>query len=277
MFDDMEISFNSTGNYIVGKNNIGKTSTLDLLNTIFSGKNFYESDFLNDQEPILIRAIIHLSNNEIGFFGDNFSDSEDNQTIIDFKQEDPDSQLISTSEITGDQILKKQIQYTNYIRFSSSRKPIKETDLTQQAGSYKLIPYLAKKFLSNKRIDEISKTSTDKEVIEYLNTQLMKIKPFKNNNVKVDLEENYLDYITRTLRVQGPSGIDFSKMGFGIQFSSLIPLVILDQIIYWSRYGHLEEHLCVSHKGARELHIILGLDEPEVHLHPNLQLSVIRA
>lgn len=276
MLDGMELSFNENGNYIVGKNNIGKTSTLDLINTILSGKNFYESDFLNNQEPILVRATIYLSNSEVGFFKDDFSESEDNQITIDFKQADPDSQIIITSKTTGDQISKKQIQSTNYIGFSSSRKPIRENDLTQQTGNYKLIPYLTKRFLSNRNIDDISQTQTDKEVTKYINTWLMKIKPFKSNNVTVGLEANYLDYITRTLRVQGPLGIDFSKMGFGIQFSSLIPLAILDQIIYWSRYGHLAEHLSMINEDTYELHIILGLDEPEVHLHPNLQLSVMK-
>lgn len=276
MLDGMELSFNSNGNYIVGKNNIGKTSTLDLINTILSGKNFYESDFLNDQKPILVTATIYLKNSEVGFFGDDFSESEDNQITIVFKQEDPDSQIIITSKTTGDQISKKQIQFTNYIGFSSSQKPIKENDLTQQAGNYKLIPYLTKRFLLNRNIDNISPTKTDKEVIEYINKWLMKIKPFKSNNVTVGLEANYLDYITRTLKVQGPWGIDFSKMGFGIQFSSLIPLAILDQIIYWSRYGHLDEHLSMVNEDTYELNIILGLDEPEVHLHPNLQRSVIK-
>lgn len=107
MLDGMELSFNSNGNYIVGKNNIGKTSTLDLINTILSGKNFYESDFLNDQKPILVRATIYLKNSEVGFFGDDFSESEDNQITIVFKQEDPDSQIIITSKTTGDQISKK--------------------------------------------------------------------------------------------------------------------------------------------------------------------------
>ncbi|KZV02951.1 ATP-dependent nuclease [Lactiplantibacillus plantarum] len=276
MLDGMELSFNENGNYIVGKNNIGKTSTLDLINTILSGKNFYESDFLNNQEPILVRATIYLSNSEVGFFKDDFSESEDNQITIDFKQADPDSQIMITSKTTGDQISKKQIQSTNYIGFSSSQKPIRENDLTQQTGNYKLIPYLTKRFLSNRNIDDISQTQTDKEVTKYINTWLMKIKPFKSNNVTVGLEANYLDYITRTLRVQGPLGIDFSKMGFGIQFSSLIPLAILDQIIYWSRYGHLAEHLSMINEDTYELHIILGLDEPEVHLHPNLQLSVMK-
>jgi len=276
ILDGITISFNSTGNYIVGKNDIGKTSTLNLINTIFSGKSFNESDFLNNQNPILVSATIGLDENELGFFRDDFSESENNQIELDFKQEDPDSQIIITSKTSGDQISKKQVRSTNYIGFSSSRKPINENDLTQQSGSYKLIPYLIKKFLSNKETDEVSKSSMDTEVVEYINTNLMKINQFKNNNVQVGLESNYLDYITRTLRVQGPLGIDFSRMGFGIQFSSLIPLTILDQIIYWSRYGHLDEHLCMVDEDTYELHIILGLDEPEVHLHPNLQLSVIK-
>lgn len=272
--DGVSVSFDSNESFIVGKNNIGKTSTLDLLSTILSGNDFKSSDFQDEERPIIANARLLLSEEEIGMFDDNFDSSEENSVTIQVTQADPVSQVKIIADVSGDNITKNQIQKSNYIGFSSSRKPIQENDLTRQIGSYKLIPHLVRKFSENKSM-EIPETERDNQaIINYINEHLLHIKPFRDNQIHVGMETNYFDYITRSLRVQSKEGVDFSKLGFGTQFSSLIPLVLIDQLISWSRYQHLDEHLCSDNNGGQELHIILGLDEPEVHLHPNLQFAV---
>lgn len=272
--DGVSVLFDSNESFIVGKNNIGKTSTLDLLNTILSGNDFRSSDFQDEERPIIVNAKFLLAEEEIGMFDDNFDSSEENSVTIQFAQTDPVSQVKIIAEVSEENITKNQIQKSNYIGFSSSRKPIQENDLTRQIGSYKLIPHLVRKFAEDKSM-EIPETEGDNQaIINYINKHLSQIKPFRDNQIHVGMETNYFDYITRSLRVQSEEGVDFSKLGFGTQFSSLIPLVLIDQLISWSRYQHLDEHLCSNNNGGQELHIILGLDEPEVHLHPNLQFAV---
>lgn len=272
--DGISVSFDTNGSFIVGKNNIGKTSTLDLLSTILSGSDFKSSDFQDEESAIVVNATFLLSEEEIGMFDDNFDASEENVVTIQFTQIDPVSQINIIASASGNIITKSQIQKLNYIGFSSSRKPIQENDLTRQVGSYKLIPHLVRKFSEDKGMKIPESEKENQAVIDYINEHLMHIKPFRDNEIHVGLETNYFDYITRSLKVQSQQGVDFSKLGFGTQFSSLIPLILIDQLITWSRYQHLDEHLCSDHNGGQELHIILGLDEPEVHLHPNLQFAV---
>lgn len=274
VLNGIKISFSSKSSYIVGRNNIGKTSTLDLLSTILSGNSFKQSDFFDETQPIIINVVISLSSEEVGVFDDNFDSSEEGMLRLKFVQTDPVSP-VEISAITSRQLItKKQIQTTNYIGFSSNRKPVQENDLTRQTGNYKLIPYLVKMY-AKKNQPEIVKSDEDSNpVIDYVNNALNKIKPFRDNEIRVDLATNYVDYITRALKVQNTSGVDFSELGFGTQFSSLIPLVLIDQLISWSRYNHLDDHLFIDNEGGKELHFILGLDEPEVHLHPNLQFSI---
>lgn len=239
-----------------------------------SGSDFKSSDFQDEESAIVVDATFILSEEEIGMFDDNFDALEENAVTIQFSQDDPVSQVEIVAVASGDIITKNQIQKSNYIGFSSSRKPIQENDLTRQVGSYKLIPHLVRKFSEDKGMKIPESEKDNQAVIDYINEHLMHIKPFRDNGLHVGMETNYFDYITRSLKVQSQQGVDFSKLGFGTQFSSLIPLVLIDQLIIWSRYQHLDEHLCSDHNGGQELHIILGLDEPEVHLHPNLQFAV---
>lgn len=231
--DGVSVLFDSNESFIVGKNNIGKTSTLDLLNTILSGNDFRSSDFQDEERPIIVNAKFILSEEEIGMFDDNFDSSEENSVTIQFAQTDPVSQVKIIATVSEENITRNQIQKSNYIGFSSSRKPIQENDLTRQIGSYKLIPHLVRKFAEDKSM-EIPETEGDNQaIINYINEHLLQIKPFRDNQIHVGMETNYFDYITRSLRVQSKEGVDFSKLGFGTQFSSLIPLVLIDQLISW--------------------------------------------
>lgn len=66
--NDVQISFHPDTNYIIGENNIGKSNLLFLMNALFSGKGFDESDFTNADNPIEIELSLRLVEEEIGFF-----------------------------------------------------------------------------------------------------------------------------------------------------------------------------------------------------------------
>jgi len=73
VLDGISVSFDEHSNYIVGKNNVGKTCMLDLLNSVFNGKSFEDSDFFDVERAISIKLKIKLNENEYGIFDDNFS------------------------------------------------------------------------------------------------------------------------------------------------------------------------------------------------------------
>ena len=50
-FYEAKVFFNKNLNFIIGKNNIGKTNFIDLMNIVFSHNNFDFSDF-NDRQIV---------------------------------------------------------------------------------------------------------------------------------------------------------------------------------------------------------------------------------
>ena len=66
------IKFDKKVNFLIGENNIGKTNILELINICLSVGKFSESDFTDIINPIQIKMTIKYSEEEIGFFEDNF-------------------------------------------------------------------------------------------------------------------------------------------------------------------------------------------------------------
>ena len=62
-----------------------------------------------------------------------------------------------------------------------------------------------------------------------------------------------------------------------MKFISLVALRILTQIFIMSRSKAmpLEQSLIIDGKGRRYLPLVVSIDEPEVHLHPYMQRSIL--
>lgn len=271
-----EFEFNEMRNYIVGKNNIGKTSTLNLLETLLTCKNFQPDDFADSNKSIIIEMKVKISEDEIGVFDDNFSPENSNEIIIKFEQENVDEPLRIYHLDTETDIRASQLKRSNLISYSSNIKPIRQRDLLVEYGDYKLIPNMVEHYIEKETPSKISKTDYDKKLLGYLNSNLKKIRPFKDGKVNIDFSNDYAEIITGFLKLESTDNIDFSKLGFGLQFSALIPLKIIDQIIKWKKYNRLDDHLINNNKNKKILNIILTVDEPEVHLYPNLQLKLMK-
>ena len=67
--DGIIVELNPLCSYIIGENNLGKSNFLDLLNTICTGKPFYDEDYYNPQLPIEVTLTVVLDQHEWGFFG----------------------------------------------------------------------------------------------------------------------------------------------------------------------------------------------------------------
>ena len=65
------MDFHECINFIVGKNNVGKTNLLDLLNKLMNIGKFDVNDFLEVTEPIEIEFQLKYSPEEVGYFEDN--------------------------------------------------------------------------------------------------------------------------------------------------------------------------------------------------------------
>ena len=65
--------------------------------------------------------------------------------------------------------------------------------------------------------------------------------------------------------------------GSGVQYMAMASINILCQIteLFKSKASPFEEQLYTDESGKRLLPLVLSIDEPEVHLHPYLQRSLI--
>ena len=59
-----EVFFHEHSNYIIGENNIGKSNLLTLLETVFNGRAFVETDFEDETCPIEVKLQLALSEHE---------------------------------------------------------------------------------------------------------------------------------------------------------------------------------------------------------------------
>lgn len=275
VLDGISVSFDEHSNYIVGKNNVGKTCMLDLLNSVFNGKSFEDSDFFDVERAISIKLKIKLNENEYGIFDDNFSVEEEGIANLNIIQKSPDDSIQIRSIDTNSNIYTSNIKKANIISHSSNIKPLGEFDLTFRGRDYNLIPELVKQYISTNPRESSDQSDYDKALLAFLNKSVSKLDSFQENGISIGINTDYEKIITRSLSIHSESDIDFSRMGFGIQFSSLVPLKIIDKIIYWKKYNQLEKHLITQSDGEKVLNIILTLDEPEVHLHPNLQVQTM--
>ena len=274
--DGIIVDLNSSCNYIIGENNLGKSNFLDLLNTICTGKTFDDEDFYDPQIPIEATLTIMLDQHEWGFFGDNFN-SDDPETInICYKQKVTDAFSTAICLDTNDNIPMKQIRKLNYLMYESTASPSKKLKLDAQKGMGMLMKGLVESFVSQNGTKSFVNTDQMEDLAQYINQNLSRIQGFREHKIGASIAKDTADVVTSLFYLSdGERGLDTT--GSGVQYIAMASISILCYImeLYKSKKVPFEERLYTNNNGDRILPIILSIDEPEVHLHPYLQRSLI--
>ena len=128
--------FNDTLNFLIGENNIGKTNILELINICFAIGKFAETDFMDITLPIKIKFKVKYSNEEIGYFEDNF-DVDDSNSITLVAMQDSVDERINYYHDTPNQtkISMATIRTMNILYYYAQRMPSKEVDFRKTSGS----------------------------------------------------------------------------------------------------------------------------------------------
>lgn len=275
--DGISIDLDKDSNYIIGENNIGKSNFLALLEKVCNGWGFDEQDYADSEKPIEIQLKIQLLPCEQGFFGDNFS-SED-ASIINIKYvqgiSDAHPDIICTD--TNESIQVKQIKKLHFLKYDTNSVPSKELKLDTQKGAGALVGNIIDKFIENNadKSEFLDKSNVD-DLITYINSHLSKIKAFCDYDIRAVVSPNPTEMLSRLFYLSDDKR-KIDSTGSGVQFMAMASINILCQImdIYKSKATPFNEQLYVTEDGKKILPLILSIDEPEVHLHPFLQRSLI--
>lgn len=273
--DGIEVAFNPECNYIIGENNLGKSNFLSLLTTVCNGKGFDEKDFADPEKPIEVELDIKLLSNEQGFFGDNFSPDDASLLKIRYHQAVRDAYPTIVSADSNESIPPRQLRKLNFLKYETTSAPSKELRLDTQKGAGLLISTIIERF-DDGAVHAFLDTAQVDRLMEFINGYLEKIRSFRDYSIKATVSPNSTEMLTRLFYLSdGTRKIEYT--GSGVQYMAMASLNILCQImeLYKSKSVLFEDRLYTDSDGKKMLPLILSIDEPEVHLHPYLQRSLI--
>lgn len=275
------ITFNDTLNFLIGENNIGKTNILELINICLAIGKFVETDFNDITLPIKIKFKVKYSNEEIGYFEDNF-DVDDSNSITLVAVQDSVDERINYYHDTPNQtkISMATIRTMNILYYYAQRMPSKEVDFRKTSGSGKVLNYLIQHSLEQSEIQEkdILKKTKLKNIVKNVNRQIKKINTITGDSVSAYVDTEVDKLVCRLLGLGDESGRELSSLGEGVQYAFNILLQIIE-IIYnvkTTRKPEDFEERLINRDGKKLFPLFLVLDEPEVHQHPYRQRSLIR-
>jgi putative ATP-dependent endonuclease of OLD family len=271
--DGLNLRLDPLSNFLVGENDLGKSNFLDLLDKIFNGR-FNEGDF-NEKEDIKVDFSILLNNSELGLFEDLFDPNEGNKINITAQMGLNDDYIDYHHVETNETIQKKDLKCANFIKYSSLRKPSEELDFYKRRGVGKLLHFMVKKILEDVSDPDLINKEFAESVVGKINNNFSKIRVFDEFGIETSIEEDPIDLISRVLSIKDSKDMHITKIGHGVQFSVLIILTILEKLMKIME-TNLSKKCIFEQDGVKCISLILGLDEPEIHLHPYRQRNLIK-
>lgn len=264
----VNIDFSDDINIIVGENNIGKSNLLYCILSLLTGKKFEEMDFFDKEKPIIIDFSLHLDDEELGVF-DDFFDAQDHHSInIVATQSTPDDYIMYTHKETQTSISRADIVNSlNFINYDSLRNPKQEINFTKTKGAGLFLNYIIEKYLSKTDSTLYLVEEKIQKLNEYISEILAKLTCFNKFNIVTNTSKDPSIILPKIFELYDNNNIPLERSGYGIQFNILILLSILEKIVKFSKNNKTAE--------TKTFHCIISFDEPEIHLSPFLQRSIL--
>lgn len=276
--DGIKIYFDDDCNFIVGENNLGKSNLLSMLNTIFSFRSFRYEDFKDITKPIEIILQIKLSDIEIGHFQDLFDTNDYTLINIVCRQINADDNIEFYHLETSTYIQSKVVKCINYVYYDSLRNPISEINFDKGRGVGRFLKSIVSKYIEDNGIKDIDFLDQEKidALLKSINGKIVKIKSFKDFDISATADDDLESLLTKIVIFKDVKGDALTKSGYGVQFLILVTLSILEKIQF-IRQQRKDRGIFEDEKsGLKTISLVLGLDEPEIHLHPYMQRSLIK-
>ena len=276
--DGVKISLEENCNFIVGENNLGKSNLLTLINILFTSRAFRIDDFKSVSLPIEINFQLKLAPIEIGHFQDLFDLDDYSLINITARQDNIDDNIGFYHAETSTFIQPSVVKCLNYIHYDSLRNPVAEINFDKGRGVGRFLRNIISQYLKNNGIsgaDFLDETKVN-ELLGSINEKIVKIKSFQDFGINASTEDDAENLLSKIVVLKDGKGDSFLKTGYGVQFLILVTLSVLEklQAIRAQRgdRGIFEDEA----NGKKSISLIIGLDEPEIHLHPYMQRSLIK-
>ena len=276
--DGQNVSFADNCNFIVGENNLGKSNLLNLLQILFTNRAFRFNDFTDISKPIEISLQLKLEDIEIGHFEDLFDTDDYHLINISCRQITTDDNIEFYHTETNTYIHPSIIRCVNYIHYDSLRNPLSEINFDKGRGVGKFLSNIVSNYLEEKQLKDTDFINEVKlnELLGDLNGKISKLKTFNDFKINATSESDLESLLSKIIVLKDDKGNSLTKSGYGVQFLILITLSILERIQSIKeqrREKGIFEH-DINH--TKHISLIIGLDEPEIHLHPYMQRSLIK-
>lgn len=153
--------------------------------------------------------------------------------------------------------------------------PSKELRLDTQKGTGLLIRMIIERFNDGTAPDFLNNDQVH-NLMEFINGYLGKIRSFRDYSIKATVAQNPTEMLT-SLFYLSDGDRKIETTGSGVQYIAMASINIICQImeLYKGKSTSFPDLLYTDSSGKKLLPLVLSIDEPEVHLHPYLQRSLI--
>ena len=272
--ENVVIENESNMKYVIGNNGVGKSNLLEAINYFFNKSSFSLEDFYNEDKSIEIQMSLLLNDFELGYFDDFFD--LDNENIINIKavQETPIDRIEYYHIDTGSAISYQKTRNLPCVYYNSVNAPEELTFMkTKTSGQF--LNSLIENYINinEVKVDGLLNTGEINNISNHLNEILNLISFVQNNDLSVVIEKNIVDLLPRLMELKNKDNMSINRMGSGVRYSSYIYFELLNKIM--QTVEKKKDSIIENDNGKKYISMFIFLDEPEIHLHPYMQRSVI--
>ncbi len=274
--NDLSVELCSGINFVLGDNNTGKSNFLDLLKTLFNPTKigFESEDFFKKDKVIEIGLSLQLNDREKGLFDDHFDPTNMDLINIIATQGPDEEGIVYRHKESGEELNYSKFYRINFFKYDSVRKPEMEFTFYKNYGAGRFLNYLAGQNIPAADQSAIDLSSI-KKITDDTNILFKDLLP-ENLELEIGTQNEINDLILRILTIKDADGNPLENAGYGTQFTFLIVLDILEKLLRIKKRRDKETGMLTDENANRSTSLILGIDEPEIHLHPFMQRNLMR-